>query len=375
MPKKKLDYSSLFTLRKDGRYMGYWHDGDGKRHAVYDRDPERLYQKIQEAENQPPKEITFKDLALRWKNEHFDSLARSTQTSYRAPLERCIEEFGDTPVTDIAPEDIKRVMLEEKAKGYSYKHAAAKKSILKQIFDVAVIDKNIPIAYNPATVITVPRGMKKGRIEAPKTTEVERIIKNLDKPFGNFVALLLYAGLRTEEAVALRWSDIKDKDIHIHAAVDLHGTPILKETKTDAGERYVPLLPQLKPFLRRPKSATPHDFIFNDNGKLLTRSQITKKWIAWCKEAGLAEQKRYTNRHRGKKECVRTEWRPAITPHQLRHNYATVLYEQKVDLLTAKDIMGHKDIATTQRIYTSLRQQHRDEETAKIAGGFTASSK
>ena len=85
---------------------------------------------------------------------------------------------------------------------------------------------------------------------------------------------------------------------------------------------------------------------------------------------GLAEQRTYEKRHRGKKECTRTEWRPLITPHQLRHNFATVLYERQVDLLTAKDIMGHKDISTTQKIYTSLRQKHRNEEIKKIADGF-----
>ena len=50
MARKKIDYSSLYTLRSDGRYMGYWRDAHGKRHAVYDRDPESLHKKIEEAE-------------------------------------------------------------------------------------------------------------------------------------------------------------------------------------------------------------------------------------------------------------------------------------------------------------------------------------
>lgn len=373
MPKKK-SFASLFTLRKDGLYMGYWKDGDGKRHAVYDRNPEVLYQRIEALKNAPPPQITFKDVALRWEREHLSTLARSTQCTYKAPLQWLIDEFDETPIVDITPLDISRVLLQEKSKGYSYKHAAAKKSILKQIFDMAVIDKDIPIQYNPTASVKVPRGMKKGRIEAPETDVVHIIIQNLDKPFGNFVALLLYTGMRTEEAVALKWSDIHlsdaDSYISVHAAVDLHGTPLIKDAKTDAGYRTVPILPQLKPFLRRPRSAHADDYIFNVDGKLMTRGQITRRWTSWCKDAGLAEQKTYINRHRGKKECVRTEWRPTISPHQLRHNYATVLYEQEVDLLTAKDIMGHKDISTTQAIYTSLRQKHRQKEVDKIAGGF-----
>ena len=46
MPRKKIDYASMYTRRKDGLYMGYWHDESGKRHAMYDRDPEALYNKL-----------------------------------------------------------------------------------------------------------------------------------------------------------------------------------------------------------------------------------------------------------------------------------------------------------------------------------------
>ena len=35
---KRIDYAALYTLRSDGRYMGYWHDSNKRRHAIYDRD-------------------------------------------------------------------------------------------------------------------------------------------------------------------------------------------------------------------------------------------------------------------------------------------------------------------------------------------------
>ena len=39
---KKMNYASMFTLRKDGRYMATYTDATG-RHSVYDKDPEKLY--------------------------------------------------------------------------------------------------------------------------------------------------------------------------------------------------------------------------------------------------------------------------------------------------------------------------------------------
>ena len=47
---KKIDYAAMYTLRKDGRYTGYWHDASGTRRAIYDRDAEKLYFRIQDEE-------------------------------------------------------------------------------------------------------------------------------------------------------------------------------------------------------------------------------------------------------------------------------------------------------------------------------------
>ena len=52
MAKKKLDYASMFTLRKDGRYQGSYTDDTG-RHYVYDKDPEKLWNKLNAPKEEP----------------------------------------------------------------------------------------------------------------------------------------------------------------------------------------------------------------------------------------------------------------------------------------------------------------------------------
>lgn len=366
---KKINYASMFTLRKDGRYQGSYTDDTG-RHYVYDRDPEKLYNKLQAAISKAPAVPTFEEVADEWQREHVEKLERGTQKAYKSPIENAVARSGEVPITEITAGDIDRELKREKQAGYSYKHAAALKSIYKQIFDFAIVKGYVSI--NPTTSVKVPRGMPKGRREAPEDEIVKKIETGLDAPFGDFVAILFYTGMRTEEAAALRWEDVDFEGgiISIRRAADLHGTPIIKEAKTEAGYREIPILPQLERHLKRPKSAKNSDYIFNANGKMLTRGQLTSRWLGWCKAVGLAAQKTYDNRHRGKRECTRTEWRPMVTPHQLRHNYATVLYEADVDELTAKDLMGHADIATTRAIYTSLRKKHRAEEIEKIKKAF-----
>lgn len=365
---KKLNYASLFTLRKDGRYMASYTNASG-RHFLYDRDPEQLHARLTEVRNKKPAPVTFKDVAEKWEREHFPRISRGTASNYKVPLKTLTDEFGSLPVSDITAADVNLVIMREKSQGFSYKHAATLKSVLKQVLDLAVVDGHI--RYNPALSVTMPRGMPRKKVEAPSDDVIKTVVSNLDRPFGDFVAMLLYTGMRTEEAAALTWGDIGKEYISVHAAVDLHGTPILKETKTAAGRREIPIIEKHRRFLTKPSGAKAEDYIFNDGGQLLTRGKITARWERWCRDSGLAEKREYKCQRKGKKE-PRTEydWKPVIMPHQLRHHYATILYEQKVDLLTAKDVMGHSDIYTTQKIYTSLRQKHKAEELQKINDAF-----
>lgn len=49
----------------------------------------------------------------------------------------------------------------------------------------------------------------------------------------------------------------------------------------------------------------------------------------------------------------------AFTPHQLRHTFCTLMYFAGVDVMTARDQMGHKDISVTLGIYTALDKNSR----------------
>lgn len=57
---------------------------------------------------------------------------------------------------------------------------------------------------------------------------------------------------------------------------------------------------------------------------------------------------------------------PNITAHWLRHTFATMLYLSGVDVLTAKDQLGHSDIKTTLEIYTHLDQDHKKKNISKL---------
>jgi integrase len=55
-----------------------------------------------------------------------------------------------------------------------------------------------------------------------------------------------------------------------------------------------------------------------------------------------------------------------ITPHMLRHTYATLLYLSGIDALSAMKLMGHADIQTTLGIYTHLDSEYQRKSLEKL---------
>ena len=55
-----------------------------------------------------------------------------------------------------------------------------------------------------------------------------------------------------------------------------------------------------------------------------------------------------------------------ITPHMLRHTYATLLYFAGVDILTAKEQLGHSDIKMSMEVYTHLDKIHKRKSMSKL---------
>ncbi len=111
----------------------------------------------------------------------------------------------------------------------------------------------------------------------------------------------------------------------------MDGKPTIQDhTKTDAGNRTVPLLPPLENVLPKKKKG----IIFEFEGGYYTRSKFDKSWNKFRKEHGV-------------KLCA----------HQLRHAYATILYEAGVQFKDAQLLMGHNSSEVTQEIYTHISEK------------------
>lgn len=343
--KKQIDYGSLFCLRKDGRYQASYLDDLG-RHYLYDRDPERLWHRLYDPKE--PVILTFGALADNWSRVHWQRISYKTAEAYTAPLRRLRARFGDTPAEEIAAADITAYLSVLGKQGYARRTVQMYRDIVNMIYAEAIADKNIPIKINPCDAVAMPKNLPKQQRSLPDDDAIEAIKRGGDAPFGLFAQVCLYSGLRRGEALALRYEDIhRDTGIiTVDKAVEFVGNaPHLKSPKTEAGTRNALLLDALADAI---PDGTGYLFC-NADGRLLTKMQYRKRWSAYCAAIGYQ-----------------------ITAHQLRHGFATILYEAGVADKDAQELLGHSSITLTRDVYTHIRQARRTETAARLNAYLSA---
>ncbi len=372
---KKINYADMFTLRKDGRYQGSYTDSTG-RHYLYDRDPQKLYNKLLEAQDpNAQKAATFQEIADAWQNDAWEKIRDGTKSCYDSPFNRAVERFGDRVAVEIEPHEIATHLQILKAQGLSASTIKKQKVVYKQIFQYAIMDKvyGKEIRHNPVLSVKLPDGLPKAKQrEAPEDDIVKSIRSRSESAyFGMFAFFLICTGFRRGEALATQWRDIDFSKGTICCSETVShrtGTAKIAPPKTAQGYRVVPLLPALSESLERPQCAKDTDYVFygTDPSKPMPQSTYDRRWLHYCKEMGFVTDEPETRVSKQGKVYVVHNYKPTLTAHDLRHGYATMLFEADVDVYTAKTLLGHADIETTMAIYTHLRSRKKTASIEKL---------
>lgn len=369
---KKINYAKMFTLRKDGRYQGSYTDETG-RHYVYDRDPEKLWHRLNDPKEDKP--LLFSEIAQGWQDEAWEKIRDGTKSCYEAPYKRAVDRFGDTVAAEIEPNDISTHLQILKAQGLSASTIKKQKIVYKQIFQYAIMDKvyGKTIRNNPAINVKLPDNMPRAKQrEAPEDEIVKKIRANAESAyFGMFAFFLICTGFRRGEALAVQWKDIDFKKGTINCGETIsHRSGVAKTAppKTKNGYREVPLLPSLADVLIRPEDAADTDYVFygEDPAKPMPQSTYNRRWKHYCVDMGFVTDEPEVRTSKQGKVYVVHDYKPSLTAHDLRHGYATMLFEADVDVYTAKDLLGHADIETTMAIYTHLRSRKKLQSIDKL---------
>ena len=356
MPKKKKIKG--LSLRADGRYQASV-TVDGRRMFFYSRDPEDCLRQRDAylAKAQNPAPLTFAQVAEEWQEAHWPEIGPGTRSTYQACLERAVDAAGDAPLSEVGAAEVQAVLLRMAAQSYSARTVKAQKVVYNLIFKYAIIQGYA--TFNPVQAVSVPAGLPKTTREAPEDNVIQQIQDGLGLTFGLFAYFLLYTGCRKGEALAMQWTDIdfSARVIRVSRAIAFdRGRPFVKAPKTQAGLRTIPLLPDLAEALAplRQKSG----YLFHrENGEPLDSKTYERWWKHYCKDAGFVKYTPVPRLDKNGRPYTYQKCTLTLTAHQLRHGYATMLYEAGVDVQLAKTLLGHADIAVTQGIYTHIRNK------------------
>ncbi len=263
-------------------------------------------------------------------------LSDNTIQAYSRDLLRFFEFLGNRGLSPLAvtPEALSEYLAHLGA-SLSLRSCARNLSTLKVFFRFLVADGKT--AANPARLLSIPKiPLRLPEVLAP--SEVERLLSQPDSahPRGlrdRAMLELLYAtGLRVSELVGLRVSSVNREAGYLRT--------IGKGSK----ERMVPIgakaLEALNHYLldgrpRLLKRRTSSFLFLNPRGKPLSRQGFWKMIKRYARQAKIQK---------------------AITPHILRHSFASHLLDCGADLRSVQAMLGHADISTTQ-IYTHVSRE------------------
>jgi integrase/recombinase XerD len=268
-------------------------------------------------------------------------VSTNTVVSYLTDVEKYISYLQEKCLVDdvrfIEGKHLKQFLGELKKKKFTSsslsRYLSAIRSFHKFLFKEKYTDADI------TRLIESPKLDKK----LPVVLSVDEVLRLLDVVKGDspfdlrnkaMLEVVYGSGLRVSELVGLKLDSL-------HLTSNL-----LKIKGKGSKERIVPINNYAAKILReyiveaRPKlivHGKDKGFLFlNNHGQVLSRQGFFKILVSLSHEAGIEKE---------------------ISPHTLRHSFATHLLENGTDLRLVQELLGHEDISTTQ-IYTHLSQKH-----------------
>lgn len=256
-----------------------------------------------------------------------------TVTNYGIDLKAFEAFLGEKDVTDIDHLVLRRYLAEMRAKSYAKRTVARKLASLRSFF--RFLFREGYIKTNPITAVSTPKLDKK----LPVVLDVNKVAKLVQSPPENNVSGLrdrailetLYSGgIRVSELVGL---DVDDVDFI---------SEVIKVLGKGSKERMVPIggpaVSAMRKYLdkRGEERVRDKDAVFlNRSGRRLTDRSVRRVVDKYVRLTSVAEH---------------------ISPHSLRHSFATHLLDRGADLRSVQELLGHMNLSTTQ-IYTHVTME------------------
>ncbi len=366
MSEKKKLFTATFTFEGKRYYV---------RSAKSQRDADKRaaikQQELEAGSLLITKDMLVADYAMQWLETYKSTtVSESVYIDYVGRIRNhIIPAIGGMKMRQVRPTNLQRILNAQAGKSKSL--CTKIRYTLSQIFSQAI--KDGVIQTDPSLDLALPKAVD--GTHRSLTDEERAAILEAAKThrLGNLVRVLLYCGLRPQEAVALCWSDVDRINNRLVISRALKRDGNIGETKSESGARSVPIPPAIQDIFSSPGSL--NEYIFTTpTGKRFSSTSLRQAWRNFLRDVDIALGAEY-ELYYGKPRIIQSALAPDLTMYCLRHTYCTDLEAAGVPINVARYLMGHSSIVLTSRIYTHIRDDTLADAAEKIAAfGATASA-
>jgi integrase/recombinase XerC/integrase/recombinase XerD len=262
------------------------------------------------------------------------SAAERTRRAYAVDLAGFVEWVGPQGIGpgEVRHRDVRRYAAGLSSAGAAPATVARKLAAIRGLYNFLVRTERA--GQNPAELVSSPKRAEK----LPKVLSIEQMRSLLERiPASTPLELRDRAMLELAYSCGLRCEEIVNLD---QGALDFE-TEQVRVMGKGSKERILPVgepaQRALERYLERGRKALASDpreraLFLSKSGKRLSNSDVTRRLGLWTREAAMAA---------------------GVSPHSLRHSFATHLLEGGADLRTIQELLGHASISTTQ-VYTRV---------------------
>lgn len=237
--------------------------------------------------------------------------------------------------SEVKAEHVEMFLHQLEGQGLAPRTRARKVAALRSFFDY-LVDEDV-VGANPCAYLASPKlPLKLPNILSEQEVLALLSAPTLDKPAGYrdraMFEVLYGSGLRVSELVGLNAGDVDQ--LGFVRCLGKGNKERIVPIGSHALKAVAAYLDYTRPrLLKNPRERA---LFLNSRGQRLTRQGFWKIIKAWAKEGGIKKN---------------------ISPHMLRHSFATHLLRHGADLRSVQEMLGHADLTTTQ-IYTHLEKGH-----------------
>ncbi len=315
--------------KQDGKWR---HRSAGKRLA----DAIELLDLLRHGREYPADAVRFQDIVDQYLvRQRIYSKPKSVKNAMHS-ASRLLEHFGDRAVESLGPEDLDR-FVQARMATVKPKTVNGDLIILRAMLNQALADGKIE---KPLFKVKLLRAPRKKVVRILTKRDIRRLLDHAREPYHGIIYVAASTGFRAGEVLHLRWEDVRVDQQQISVTSKDGWTPKSYEERVV----FVPeaLLDYLDKRRRTSEFAAERDWVFaSRHGTSLDISRVSRNVRKAFELAGL--------------------YAPGQgTMHLLRHSVASRLLQEKVDLETVRDILGHSLLSTTAAYLHSTSAAKRD---------------